>query len=409
MRSVVLVAALVGCGDGLTVAGDAATETPDAPGGLVEVQLVGDGSLSGHRVYFQQWDSQLALATVTNDEGRASAFMRPGGFVTVVVERVGGVDLYTHVDVQPGEQLFVGGDVIEDRNRPEWLTPVVKTLAPEAASYRLFAPGQNAALLSPSSDPAGEWVIVQNTAAQVDLLLVADLEDGTSPRYQYREDANLEYTVSLTGTYAPFQRSTVTVEGRAPEASEYGVQQALVDPSGELGRRYSATVFDDRDVVSVELMPLPPSATLMTIYEPFTNSDHIVDWRPASTSTRLDLEGRSLRAIHAPAYAAHEIRWSDGSGSDLGDVVLANLQWATFEVAANWYLLGPRTDEPHLRVPVLPRAELVPPDFVTTPNDVIVIDAATDTARTVLGRWRRGQMWPYAGEAGQVRWRPASP
>ncbi len=408
MRSVVLVAALAGCGDGLTVAGDAATETPDAPGGLVEVQLVGDGALAGHRVYFQQRDSQLALSTTTNGEGRASAFMRPGGFVTVALERGARVELYTHVDVEPGAHLIVGGAMIEDETRPEWLTPIVKTLAPEPARYRLFAPGTNTSLLSSTADPAGEWVIITNTAAEVDLLLVANLEDGAPVGYQYREDADLAYPVEFDGSYAPYQRSTVTIEGRPPEASEYGVQQVLVDPSGELGNPATATVFDDSDVMTLEPRPLPAVATLMTKYEPFTNSDHVVDWRPASTSTRLDLGGRSLRAIHAPAYADHEIRWSDGTGSDLGDVVLANLQWSTFDVSVNWYLLGPRTSEPHLRVPVLPRADLVPPDFVTMPNEVIAIDADADAARTVLGRWRRGQMWPYTGASGQVRWRSST-
>ena len=87
MRSRVMVATLVmvaACGDGLIESTDAAPGSDDGHG-VVSVRYLADASdLAGLIVYFQNADSTIALATHTDADGYANAFMAPGGFLSLI-------------------------------------------------------------------------------------------------------------------------------------------------------------------------------------------------------------------------------------------------------------------------------------------------------------------------------------
>ena len=95
---------------------------PDAPPPEVDASPFGSVSLSvvegttpraGVRVLFQNADSSVVLDTTTGTDGKASAAMAPGGYVTAIdpfgVEQPKGLpvsaDLRTFAGVKPGDQL----------------------------------------------------------------------------------------------------------------------------------------------------------------------------------------------------------------------------------------------------------------------------------------------------------------
>ena len=105
-RGIVFLVMCGGCGDGV-LAPDA-TLPADQRGGLVSVQFLSDlSTLGDNTVFFQNADSTLVLAGRTTADGRANAFMGPGGIVTLVVTRANLVALFTVIGVQPGDDLVI--------------------------------------------------------------------------------------------------------------------------------------------------------------------------------------------------------------------------------------------------------------------------------------------------------------
>src|SRR5262245_15800099 len=114
-----VLAVLVGCGVPHRPNQPPDAQPPDAPldafDPRVKITVVdSNGPMQGIRIFFQNADSSVVLATDTDVDGIARTEMPPGGFVTAVLpysrthHEIPRDDLYTFADVQPGDQLRVG-------------------------------------------------------------------------------------------------------------------------------------------------------------------------------------------------------------------------------------------------------------------------------------------------------------
>ena len=135
MRGLGLLLVCAACGDGLPAS--TADAGPDDPRGLVSLAfLAADGErLVGHRVFFQDRDSSLVLSTRTDAEGRANAFMHPGGFVSLVETRGNSSLIYTYAGVKPGDEL-----TIDQRGTPGNVVEIEVSIPPAAGAitYQLY-------------------------------------------------------------------------------------------------------------------------------------------------------------------------------------------------------------------------------------------------------------------------------
>ena len=401
--AIVAVLAGLGCGDGRMVGSDAEVQVDAGNRGIVRVKVTGFVEKAGLHVYFQESDSTLSLSTLTDANGVATGRLGPDGFVTLVAGREPTLTLWTYAGVQPGDELeFFEPDVVDTQTPTE--------------SISVFASNAGAPPLTLRTSCG-----VQLTIA--DVLPVALLMPVCSDRmdfllevgqvYRYARDVNVDIVqprVDFVGDYIEYPVSTVTVTD-VPRSGT--VTQALIGQGFALETTY-ADAEPANGVVTAHLgLPLPPGATLLTELD--LNVDfsdqHIIDWRPATTQVEFHYGDVTVaRATEAPRYDASttSIVWSEDSGTP-GNLIRATLHWldGMHSRTRNWVIVGPRGDEPVLRVPLLPAPDLVPSVEIPQSMESFVVDGQLDWVRRHLhGRWlSQGVAWPTDGETGHIVWR----
>lgn len=411
-----VVIALGACGDGLALP-DAGVR-PDSDRGLVTVQFLSDQSLpGGHTVYFQNVDSSLVLSTRTDDDGRANAFMGPGGFVTLVADRGGSQILYTHVDVAPGEPL-----VIDERFGGGRQGQTVFTLRipadPGATFYQLNTSCGSQDVRGAELGPL--QVVLDDCDGLTDLLVMAF---GERVRYLYAEDVDVSLTsVVLAGPYRDTVVSTISAFTLPAAVTQMSATQSLIHRRRALYTQSATSdVVDGASAATVEMF-VPPEGTLMTRLDPFSSGvavsvPHVIDWRPATEMMTFDFAGLSLRAYTArPRFEpqSNAVRWTEDPSGAVADAVLAGLAWSDpVGRSRNWNVLAPRTEDPVLRLPVLPRADLVPAaDTFVFDLTSLGIEGGYERVRShLLGAWHptNGLPWPADGDAGHIVFRALNP
>lgn len=408
----VLVAGQVACGDALTVP-DAAVP-PDAAGGIVRITFASEfGAPDGQQVYFQATDGSLVLATRTAVDGTASAWMEPGGFVTVVEERGGFRSIFTHADVQPGVPLVV--------NQPP-------PAASESRTFKLALPAlpRPYLLWTPCGGPfdirdadlGPTELVLFGCPAACDLLVTVQ---GTD-EYMYRAAVPLTGTVTFTGPLAVAVPPTVEVRGLPASAPSLLVSQGLASGDRVISATASAVVplTDGAGTASLApALPLPPGSTLRTEVSPAPFEipppgigafPYVIDWRPATATLALDVDAVAVRALtSAPSYEprTRSVRWTEAATGRAADGVLVNLGWTEFAtgISMTWHISAPRGEEAVVRLPVLPRDDLTPSADVRL--DGLTTYALTGGYAAMRGRLQRFVIgtWPLTGEAGTVAYR----
>jgi hypothetical protein len=403
-----VLAIIAGCGDGVGVP-DAAMGSDDSVRGLVRVHVEGP-SQGFEQVFFQNADSSIALVTRTNEVGDASALMAPGGFVTVVDEAV----MYTWAGVQPGDELTL--DLTFEEFNDVFPSATVRIDPLDGATdYFLFSRCESFRDVRAAIDePFAPFF--QPCTLTTDLMLFAwDLQIGRPLGYRYLSNASLlsAATIDLRGEYLPID-TNVDVIG--PNNRTISIRQKLSNLAYTADT--SAQINDTHVVVPTE-MPVIPGTTVQTIArtfsfsfpkedDAFSSERASIAWGPGSAMTTMDLTTPALRDITSTPeldLSSYTLRWTESEGVG-GDVV-----WVAMGIGAfNWKVIGARTDETFLRLPVLPQDDLRPsPDSFFISNFALVAtEGGYDRLRPyLLGHWNPsdGVWWPMKEPSGRVNYR----
>jgi len=403
--TVAMLAALIACGDGITVGPDATRGTADERG-LVSVQLLADRSLSGTAdVFFQRPDGTLALATRTDGAGRANALVPPGGTVTIGVQTGSVYWLYTYLDVQLGDAI-----VLDLRRLPSLRTFTLDVPTdPGSETYSAHAACDGYTYV------VGLWLV--SNQVTLDLLdcagpgelLVLSSHPERGLGYLFTTFEATDTHLTLAGTYAPYARSEISL--RAPSSfTRAQVRQRV----GAVSLATSVSLDQGAGATQLQL-PLAAGATLVTQLELWGKDllpQAVTAWGPVSNRTEVELASllRPITAIPTFDFAQRTLRWTEGDEGELGDAVAARVEYYRVETDTTyrWTILGPRRAEPEIRFPRLPDAALHPrpDDFPTVLGlALIALDGGGyDRIRTrLLGRWRPQEAWPIDAATGTVR------
>ncbi|MBA3451586.1 MAG: hypothetical protein H0T42_00655 [Deltaproteobacteria bacterium] len=401
-----------GCGDGV-LAPDTAVATDSGRGGLVSLQFLSDLSeLGGHTVYFQNADSSLVLAGRTTDDGRANAFMTPGGSVTLAVNRANLVALFTHVAVQPGDEL-----VIDERTTvtTEPTTALLIRVSPDpgATFYDLGTSCGSADIRGAELQPVS--VSLRDCGERADMLVRSF---GNGVRYIYRDDVEIPSgaTVVFAGPYQALEPATIVATGVEASITELNLTHSLIGGRRELYREERFITPASGTGSAVADVPLPVNGTSMIRLDPSVpgelSSQHVIEWGP-SIATRVVDMGTPLRPLVERPRIDPERRaivWTESPMGAVADAVLATFQWSPIGSGFNyqWTVVAPREEEPILRLPLLPREPLIPQGTLIDPYIFAMVSSEGGYARIrprIVGAWAPGRMWPIDGSAGRVVYR----
>lgn len=431
--AVFLLVAASGCGDGLASRDDAAVPADgNQAAGLVHVRVVLDGGGFAHgAVYFQAADSRLLLATTLNAAGEAAGFVEPNSFVTVLGDDRDDPQqrIWTYAGVQPGDDLVID------------FTPVLTN-----HSIDVFPFKANANLeFDFAHPPVGVSRYVLQTVcgsfpidppdpiypatcpATTDLLVIA-LNDQLFPEdgspfssvlgYQFEAGHDMSVAaVHFADPFRPLDASPVTVSNAPLDAPQMSIAQVLVEAKAVVwssDRAVVAPVDPDGTIRADLALPRPPGTMLYTTLDPsFDGYPHIIDWRPATQDVALTWP--AVRAATSqPVYDATttRIRWEESADGVPGNLARGALFWSMPDGKfASWEIVSPRGEDPVIRVPLLPRADLTPrTDVAREVESILAGDdpAAFAKLRThLIGQWSPNGYWPFTGVSGTVVWRQA--
>ena len=415
---------LPACGDGQGGrAPDADVGTDAGDRGMVRVRVIApsNGIIANLPVYFQAGDSSLILATTTDGSGAASAAVPPGSFVTVVTGMVDfGFRLWTYTDVQPGDELAVDfTPVLLD----DGFVTLPSFRLNQTLEFDFQAPPENVAGYELRTE-CGTFVLQAGKAYApscpqfTNLLVIAyqqTSEGFTVPigyQYEAMHDIVNVKDVVFTQPFRPFDLSTVSVTNVDSDFIEVGMSQRLVHGNRVLwNASQGESDFGDRTVVGRFSLPRPAGETLYTtVGDGFGTAPHVYDWRPSAEDVAVDLEVPHVRvATSQAAYDATrtQIRWTEESLGVPGNLARGVLNWNLGGgLPYQWEILSPRGEEPLIRVPRLPRAELVPGADTSAGVQSILDEANVETTRRqLLGRWTPSGYWPPTGARGRITWR----
>ncbi len=427
MRLVVaVVVVLAACGDG--VGAPDATPPADADVGLVRVRYHGD-VLENHPVFFQNADGSLVLATRTGIDGRANAYMAPGGYVTLIDIRPSTRFLYTWAHVEPGDDLVLDLGPVAGIDPTTTLTISIP-IDPGASFYQLSSTCGSDNI----SAAAGTALVIElgDCRGHADMLVVAF---GTNFRYIFAKDvpASDGSTVTLRPPYILMERSTVEVRNAPSGSSQMDVVQRLVGEGHERfapinsGFGFTSTpLAGGAGTVNFD-MPLPPAATMLTEVTPHDGfgigRQHVARWESTSTTTDIDFAATTLRRyLSRPRYnpLAHAITWSEEATGTTANTVLATFTWFRPEIGGNyqWRIFAPRDADPIVKFPVLPDPQYLvrEHDSVIEPHSLINIAVQGGYSQirarlpiTFAENSASDNPWPADGASGEVVYQELTP
>ena len=412
-RAAVLVL-LAACGDGLTLP-DAAAHPPDSDIGLVRVQYLG-GVPEGNVVMFQAADGSLVLATRTDAEGQANAYMRAGGTATIIGTNGNSHLMFTWTGVQPGDELVLDRRAFSEVPFTR-AYQVTVPLAPDANAYRLLT--SCGSFVFPPFDVVPEIVVdLRGCVERTDMLVLAGPNFSTRS-YLHAADVSLSSIgINLAGEYRPLESSAVNVSG-GPTDSAFGLAtQFLIAQGRELYRSATGGIALSGGLGQlVHAMPLPPGSTLMTLVRfnpaPSAIGAHFATtWGPAKAATPVNVSATRVhdytsRGVYEPN--SQRVTWGEGTTGALADAVLVQVGWYRPGIGENfqWQVLARRGADPIVQLPQLPGRDFTPRegDTLVQPTTLvnIKIEGGYDRIRTsLLGRWTPGETWPADTASGSV-------
>jgi hypothetical protein len=386
MRKAVLVVALfAACGD------DGVRHTPDATvhdGPVIDdapidsagmpvaiTTMVGGQAAGGIHVYFQNADSSVVLATVTDASGNASAVMQPGGYVTAITSysppAVGltGELLSTFVGVKPGDHLVLampGSDI------PINFTVTVPTdQNANVAFYDVDTPCGSTQITSPGSaaTPSGT-IYLTDCGATTDFLVVALDSSGNALDYIFTQNVAVadQQPLDLTAnTYTAATTRTNNYENAGNLSLSF--QDTLLDVSAPM---YSYGGFIGAAAVSRSYaMPAFTGANDLMVTQYTASQDYVyfVDWGPYTATFTTDVAPRMLPDFTSnPSFdpATHTLSFTEGTTGATPDFVYGSIGAfrSTDSHSWTWRIVAPHATS--LVYPTLPTDVY---DYNITAND----------------------------------------
>lgn len=352
-------------------------DAPPPPDADVDASTFGPVSLTilqgttpqvGVKVVFQNANNSLVTETTTGTDGKASAMMAPGGFVTAfdpfpVPQGISGSELRTYSGVKPGDELRL--------YQPDFGTPSIDVtflvpVAPNAGSYRISTNCHvGYEIFTGGSGGTPSATIQLSGCGATTNLLVEAISNGQSVGAIYKPSVALANngTVDLTqDTYAATPAATFSYTNvpASAESVQVDIQRAT-----SLGAIYyqggSAAVAGSTAALTTNV-PTIANASSITTSSFIGNSTYhsITDWGAPATSYSLDVGAAMLPDFASPPnldVPNHRITWSNNGGGVQPDFVsvTARLVREAPLQRWNWEIAAAGTNE--VVFPVLPAAQ----------------------------------------------------
>lgn len=395
---------LLGCGDSSPKTPDAAVgdgpmidgPTIDAAPEPVTVTVRQGGQpVMDVRVYFQNADSSLVSSALTDAQGKASALMQAGGYVTALdpyqINNTG-VSLpnflYTFAGVKPGDQLRL--------ERRDATSIAVNITAPgdataTASSYSVsttcsFSADTLTAPSAPGGTATGTVYLDGCAGEKVDFMIVTKDTGGNPVSSILLEGVTVSDQLNLDLT----QMNPVPAYAAATQRSYTWTNVAANNPVG-----YNDSLITSRGTVFTQSgnPSGSPTATAMNNMPAFNgaanfletqqrggNMDHhILEWGPYSSTYSLDLGANLLPDLSAlPSFdePTHGFTWTESGGAVQPDFIYAEAEAFRSSDSRNWRwtIAVPRTGAV-ARFPTLP-TDVYDYNMKTTDSPELVIALA---------------------------------
>ena len=360
MRKLALVVLLAGCGDdGVRHTPDAsprdgATDSPvaDAAPNPVTLAAVYNGTpVAGVKVYFQNADSSLVLATTTDATGTASAVMQPGGYVTAVNPyALGGTDqLDTFAGVKPGDHLVLKAATGSDVG----ITMNVTAPSDGLLNYNVYSPCNNGG--TPITPPAVKGALGVNEQGQItlfncgaatDFLVIAD-DGATSFDYLYAPNIAVtdQGTADLTAsTYTATTLQTLTYTN-LPSAQSLSIEEDVLDPMGLIYTIGNETPAGD-PTTTLHVPDFAGSKELLqTRFDQQAVSFQVLfDWGQLGAAFTTDVASRALHDFTArPALdpATHTATIAEAATGGAADFSVVAVSATRAQRSWSWSVIAP--------------------------------------------------------------------
>jgi hypothetical protein len=317
----------------------------DAPGIPVTLTATLNGQAAGGiHVYFQNADSSLVLATVTDASGNASAVMAAGGYVTAISPYTppavaSNAELDTFVDVKPGDQLHLAMGTTSTS-----ITVTVTAPAdPAATLYSAFSPCGQAGLTSAGSGaaPSGSMYLT-NCGATTDFLIVSYNASNVPIDFFFVSNvavANAQAVDLTAHTWGAVPTRTYSYNNTGTLQLQYS--DTLVDVTAPI---YTATGYVAAPAIATGSSPMPAftGANDLLVAQASETRDlqSFVDWGPYTAAFTTDLAPRLLSSLtSSPTFdpTTHTLSFTeDTTTGATPDFVFGSVSAARTADAHNW-------------------------------------------------------------------------
>lgn len=223
--------------------------------------------------------------------------------------------------------------------------------------------------------------------------------------------------ISLEGPYLDLATLTVHAVNVPPQLPRLTARAALVGSGSELyvGDDLSEIAATGGTATAAISMPLPATGVLAWqlrgAHTSQLGATSATAWGPVNHVVTLDFGAPLRHYTSTPHYlpAQHAIRWAEDPVGRVADGVIVSLPWQHVGTGEGltWRVLAPRSEDPVVRLPVLPLADLRPGEgdlvFDPTVLSSFAVDGGYASVRPyLLGKFDQVQTWPLRGASGQV-------
>ncbi|MGC4117877.1 MAG: hypothetical protein QM765_25685 [Myxococcales bacterium] len=360
------------------------TPEPDGPQvGLVKLTITDGGTPQPMvKVYFQNADSTIVSATMTDVNGVASAVMEAGGFVTAInpfpqiIPAIvsNGDDVRTFAGVKPLDELVLsrgngGGSVV---NVTLLVNPDPNVVG---GTYELFAPciGGSLNITNGGGSGSGSGSIggaVQLTGCGATSDFTITVRDGNFNLVSSIHKDNVTLTegqpVDLTDlTYVAAETATFQYTNAPAGFDSFGLASVLLSQHGQQNVIFSDGSFDNGTGTTPPIArPVVDNDLQLTAGSFGTNTGRhqVLEWGPSTTAYTKSLAGLLLAEYATfPTYdvATKTITWTVGAGAD-PDFAIARTSFSRPDGSGkgfinwDWEIVAPLGTEESIRYPVLP-------------------------------------------------------
>jgi hypothetical protein len=341
-------------------------------------------------VYFQNADSSLVLAALTDENGTVGATVAPGGFVTAVHPARGSdaMALTTFAGVAPGDRLHVDLAPIDTRTAVD-VGVSVATYA-GAAAYQVHTSCGEIDLGSAATIASTQLIGCDGVA---DVIVVASDDSATPLAAFYQPGVAIVdgQTIALAGTYRSFAPTPLAYRGVPARVSFLKIYRALATARGRLTDGTTGVMPASGAANATLDEPVAAGTTSLTVTDATPGGSGlgeqlIYDWgpTPATPGYALDVAAAQLPSYAAaPHYdaTAGAVTWAEQPGAIAPDFARVRVRVTRDAIPTyqtwTWRVIAPRGAAATVAYPKLPVDGF---DFNIAANDITAIEDVTNVA-----------------------------